>query len=32
MITTLTRADGYVMIDLNKEGLKKGEGVMVQLF
>jgi len=32
MITTLTRADGYVMIDLNKEGLKKGESVMVQLF
>jgi molybdopterin molybdotransferase len=32
MITTLTRADGYLMIDLNKEGLKKGEGVMVQLF
>jgi molybdopterin molybdotransferase len=31
MITTLTRADGYVMIVLNKEGLKKGEGVMVQL-
>ena len=31
MITTLTRADGYIMIDLNKEGLKKGESVMVQL-
>jgi len=32
MITTLTRADGYVMIELNKEGLKKGESVMVHLF
>jgi molybdopterin molybdotransferase len=31
MITTLTRADGYIKIDLNKEGLKKGESVMVQL-
>ena len=31
MITTLTRADGYVFIDLNKEGLKKGEPVLVHL-
>jgi len=31
MITTLTRSDGYVIIDLNKEGLKKGEPVMVHL-
>ena len=31
-ITTLTQADGYFIIDLNKEGLKKGESVMVQLF
>jgi len=31
MITTLTRADGYIVIDLNKEGLKNGESVMVHL-
>jgi molybdopterin molybdotransferase len=31
MITTLTRASGYIIIDLNKEGLKKGEPVMVHL-
>ena len=31
MITTLTRADGYIIIDLNKEGLKRGESVMVHL-
>ena len=31
MITTLTKADGYIIIDLNKEGLKKGEAVMVHL-
>ena len=29
MITTLTKADGYVVIDLNREGLKKGEDVLV---
>jgi molybdopterin molybdotransferase len=29
MITTLTKADGYVMIDRNNEGLKKGESVFV---
>ena len=32
MITTLTRADGYIIVDLNKEGLKKGEAVLVHLF
>jgi len=32
MITTLTRADGYIIIDLNKEGLKKDEPVLVHLF
>ena len=32
MITTLTRSDGYVFIDLNREGLKKGEPVFVHLF
>ena len=31
MITTLTRADGYILIDMNKEGLKKDEFVMVHL-
>jgi len=32
LITTLTRADGYTIIDMNKEGLKPGEVVQVQLF
>jgi len=32
MISTLTGSDGYVIIDLNKEGLKKGEPVSVHLF
>jgi molybdopterin molybdotransferase len=32
LITTLTRADGYTIIDMNKEGLKLGEVVKVQLF
>jgi molybdopterin molybdotransferase len=32
MITTLTNADGYIIIDLNKEGLRKGEPVLVHLF
>lgn len=32
MITTLTRADAYIFIDLNKEGLKKDEPVLVYLF
>jgi molybdopterin molybdotransferase len=31
MITTLTRACGFIIIDLNKEGLKKDEPVMVHL-
>ena len=29
MITSLTKADGYIVIDLDKEGLKKGEAVQV---
>ena len=32
LITTLTRADGYIIIDMNKEGLKKDEPVLVHLF
>jgi molybdopterin molybdotransferase len=32
MISTLTRSDGYIIIDKNKEGLKKDEVVMVFLF
>ncbi|MGI6722455.1 MAG: gephyrin-like molybdotransferase Glp [Anaerovoracaceae bacterium] len=32
LITVLTRADGYTFIDTNKEGLKEGEQVMVNLF
>ena len=32
MITTLTRSDGYIIVDLNREGLKKGEPVLVHLF
>jgi molybdopterin molybdotransferase len=32
MITTMTRADGYIIIDRNKEGLKKNEPVLVHLF
>jgi len=32
MVTTLTRADGYVIIDMNREGLKKNEKVFVHLF
>ncbi|MCL2276818.1 MAG: molybdopterin molybdotransferase MoeA [Treponema sp.] len=31
MISILTRADGYIKIDLNKEGLKKDEQVTVYL-
>lgn len=31
LMTTLTRADGYTMIDMNKEGLKAGETVEVTL-
>ncbi|MCL2191237.1 MAG: molybdopterin molybdotransferase MoeA [Treponema sp.] len=29
MITTLAKADGYIVIDLNKEGLEKGDAVQV---
>ena len=32
MITTLTKSDGYIIIDLNKEGLKEGEAVQVFLW
>ena len=32
MIVTLTHADGYIIIDQNKEGLKKDEPVLVHLF
>lgn len=32
LITTMTQADGYVLVDLNKEGLKAGEEVQVHLF
>jgi molybdopterin molybdotransferase len=32
MIVTLTRANGYIIIDMNKEGLKKDEDVLVHLF
>jgi len=32
MISTLTLADGYIIIDINKEGLKKDETVLVYLF
>jgi molybdopterin molybdotransferase len=32
MISTLTGADGYIIIDLNKEGLKKDEPVQVFLW
>lgn len=32
MITTLTRADGYIEVDVNQEGLKKGDAVEVHLF
>ena len=32
LITTLTKADGYVVIELNTEGLKKDENVTVHIF
>ncbi|MCL1992869.1 MAG: molybdopterin molybdotransferase MoeA [Spirochaetes bacterium] len=32
MISTLTASDGYIVIDLNKEGLKEGEEVQVHLW
>ena len=31
MITTLTKASGFIIVDMNKEGLKKDEPVMVHL-
>jgi molybdopterin molybdotransferase len=31
MISTLTQADGYIIIDRNKEGLQKNEPVLVHL-
>jgi len=32
LITTLTRADGYIIIDMNREGIQKDESVLVHLF
>lgn len=32
LMTTLTRADGYVLIETNEEGLKEGQQVKVKLF
>lgn len=32
LMTTLTRADGYVLIETNEEGLKEGKQVKVRLF
>ena len=32
MISTLTKADGYIIIDMNKEGLREGEDVLVYLW
>ena len=32
MISTLTRADGYIIVDMNTEGLAKDEPVLVHLF
>ncbi|MDO4485603.1 MAG: molybdopterin molybdotransferase MoeA [Bacillota bacterium] len=32
LMTTLTRADGYTMIDVNDEGLKEGQQIKVILF
>ena len=32
VISLLCQADGYIVIDRNKEGLKKGEEVKVRLF
>jgi molybdopterin molybdotransferase len=31
MMSSLTRADGYILIDMNKEGVKKDEEVWVHL-
>lgn len=32
LMTTLTKADGYIMVDINEEGLKEGQQVEVVLF
>jgi len=32
MISTLTKAEGYIIIDMNKEGLREGEDVQVFLW
>jgi len=32
VLTTMTKANGYVIIPENREGLKEGEGVIVHLF
>ena len=32
MITTLTKADGYLIMEENQEGLKAGEAVEVHLW
>ena len=32
MIYTMSRADGYIIIDKNQEGLKKGQNVQVFMF
>ncbi|MBR5251900.1 MAG: hypothetical protein IKV52_03650 [Oscillospiraceae bacterium] len=32
LINTMVGTDGYIMIDMNKEGLKKGETVLVYRF
>lgn len=32
LITTMTKADGYTLIDMNKEGLQKGEMVEIHRF
>ena len=32
LMSTMTRADGYAVIELNQEGLKTGERIWVQVF
>ena len=32
MISTLTKSDGYIIIDMNKEGIKEGDTVLVYLW
>ena len=31
LITTMTQADGYTLVDLNKEGLNAGDEIQVHL-